>query len=349
MRIAGREIGRGAPVYVVAEISANHHGQFDEAVQLIRAAREAGADAVKLQTYTPDTMTLDVDGELFRLGADSPWSGRGLYELYEEACTPWEWHEPLQRVAAAEGITLFSTPFDETAVDFLESLQMPAYKVASFELVDTPLLARVARTGKPVIVSTGMASSDEILDAVRTVRENGCRDLVLLRCASAYPARPSDVHLALMRRLSAEFGVEAGLSDHTRDHAVAVAATALGAVLIEKHVILDRRRGGPDASFSLEPAELAELVRQVRVAEQAIGRDDAVPGATDAERSSARLRRSIFVAADMEAGALFTRDNVRVIRPAAGLAPKHLSAVLGRRASRAIARGTPLQWDLVSD
>ena len=346
--IGGRTIGRGQPTYLVAELSANHHGDLDRAVALVRAAKRAGADAVKLQTYTADTMTLDLDVPLFRLGEDSTWAGRRLYELYEEAHTPWAWHAPLQEVAAEEGIALFSTPFDESAVDFLESLDMPAYKIASFELVDSPLLARVARTGKPVIVSTGMASMDEIVEAVATLRESGCARPILLRCASAYPADPSDVHLALMRRLASELDVETGLSDHSMDPAVAVAAAAMGAVLIEKHFILDRGEGGPDAGFSLEPSEFAELVRQVRLAERAVGREDAVPGASASERVNATLRRSLFVVQDVAPGAPFTSTNVRAIRPGAGLPPKHLDDVIGRRAAKAIPRGTPLQWDLIA-
>jgi pseudaminic acid synthase len=348
IEIGGRAIGLGQPAYLVAELSANHHGDFDRAIALVRAAKHAGADAVKLQTYTPDTMTLDSDHPLFRRGADSTWAGRKLYELYQEAHTPWAWHAPLQAVAAEEGIALFSTPFDESAVDFLESLDMPAYKIASFELVDTPLLSRVARTGKPVILSTGMASMAEIREAVAALRRAGCERPILLRCASAYPADPADVHLALMRRLARELDVETGLSDHSMDTAVAVAAAAMGAVLIEKHFVLDRREGGPDASFSLEPPEFAELVRQVRLAERAVGREDAEPGASASERVNATLRRSLFVVQDIAPGAPFTAQNVRAIRPGAGLPPKHLDEIIGRRASRAIARGTPLEWDLVA-
>lgn len=346
--IAGREIGTGRPAYVVAEISANHHHDVTQASALIHAAKRAGADAVKLQTYTADTMTLDVDSDVFRLHAGNTWAGRTLYDLYDEAHTPWEWHAPLQQVAADAGIALFSTPFDETAVDFLESLGMPAYKIASFELVDTPLLERVARTGKPVILSTGLASPDEIGEAVSVLRAAGCAELVLLRCASAYPAQPADVHLAAMETLAREFGVDVGLSDHTMDPAVAVAAVALGAVVIEKHFILDRALGGPDAAFSLEPDELAELVRQVRVAEAAVGTDAAIPGATAAERSNLVFRRSLFAVADIAAGAPFTGDNVRALRPGFGLPPKHLREIIGRVAATDIRRGTPLAWSLIA-
>ena len=345
--IAGRPIGKGHPTYIVAELSANHHQDFEQAVRLVREAKRAGADAVKLQTYTADTMTIDSTAPYFRLGGDSAWAGRTLYDLYEEAHTPWEWHAPLQQVAAEEGLAFFSTPFDETAVDFLESLAVPAYKIASFELVDTPLLERVARTGKPVILSTGLAIADEIDDAVGALRGAGCHDIVLLRCASAYPARPADVHLAAMSTLARRFNVDVGLSDHSMDPAVAIAATALGACVIEKHFILDRESGGPDAAFSLEPDELAALVRHIRAAEQAIGPDDRIPGATERERSNLIVRRSLFVVADIKAGEPFTRENVRALRPGHGLPPKHLRDVLGKPAAAHIARGTPLSWELV--
>ena len=347
IRIAGRPIGQGHPAYVVAELSANHHHDFDKAVSLVREARRAGADAVKLQTYTAETMTIRSDAPEFRIGADSTWAGRVLYDLYDEAHMPWEWHDRLQQVALREGIALFSTPFDESSVDFLEALAMPAYKIASFELVDTPLLEHVARTRKPVILSTGMASADEIAEAVGTLRRGGCQDIVLLRCASAYPAQAADVHLAAMRTLARDFGVEVGLSDHTMEPAVAVAAVALGACVVEKHFTLDRSLGGPDASFSLEPAELTDLVRQIRVAEAAIGASADIPGVTRAEASNLAFRRSLYAVVDIAAGELFTRANVRALRPAHGLAPKHFADVLGKRAAAAIRRGTPLAWELV--
>lgn len=345
--IAGRTIGRGYPTYIVAELSANHHHDFAQAAALVRAAKRAGADAVKLQTYTADTMTIDSDAPPYLLGSGNTWAGRTLYDLYEEAHTPWEWHAPLQQIASEEGLAFFSTPFDETAVDFLESLHVPAYKIASFELVDIPLLEKVGATRKPVILSTGLATMDEIQDAVTALRASGCEQIVLLRCASAYPARPADVHLAAMRTLAREFDVEVGLSDHTMDPAVAVAAAALDACVIEKHFILDRSLGGPDASFSLEPSELAALVQQIRTAEEAIGADDAVPGATAAEKSNVVFRRSLIVVADIEPGEPFTRHNVRALRPGHGLPPKHLREVLGKRAATRIRRGTPLAWELV--
>ena len=346
--IDGRRIGRGQPAYVIAELSANHHHDYAQAERLVREAARAGADAIKLQTYTADTMTIDSAAETFQLGAGNTWAGRTLYDLYEEAHTPWEWHAPLQQVAAGLGVAFFSTPFDETAVDFLESLNVPAYKIASFELVDTPLLERVGRTGKPVILSTGLASQDEIAEAVKTLRGAGCRELVLLRCASAYPAQPADVHLAAMRTLADLFEVEVGLSDHSMDPAVAIAAVALGASVIEKHFILDRTLGGPDATFSLEPAELEDLVRQLRIAEAAVGHDAAIPGPTPAERSNLVFRRSLFVVADMMAGELFSAANVRALRPGSGLPPRHLRELIGRRAATAIKRGTPLSWDLIA-
>jgi N-acetylneuraminate synthase len=348
IEIAGRRIGRGCPTFVVAELSANHHGSLDEAIALVRAAKRAGADAVKLQTYTADTMTIDVDSDLFRLAGDSPWAGRTFFDLYEEAHTPWEWFQPLQQAADDEGVVLFSTPFDETAVDFLEKMRVPAYKISSFELVDSPLLERVARTGKPVVLSTGLASLQEIADAVATLRGHGCCDLVLLRCVSAYPASVTSMQLAILDTLSREFSVDVGLSDHSMEPAVAVAAVALGACIVEKHFILRRSAGGPDASFSLEPEELAALVRQIRLAEQAIGTSGTAPGPTAAELSSVPIRRSLFVVADMAPGDAFTPANVRAIRPGYGLAPKHLPAVLGRHAAARIARGTPLSWDLIA-
>lgn len=347
--IAGRAIGKGQSAYVIAEVSANHHHQYAQAEALVRAARRAGADAVKLQTYTPDTMTIDSQAETFQLGDGNAWAGRTLYDLYREAQTPWEWHAPLQRVAAEEGLAFFSTPFDETAVAFLESLNVPAYKIASFELVDLPLLECVGRTGKPVILSTGLASQPEIAEAVEVLRRSGCRDLVLLRCASAYPAQPADTHLAAMRTLADTFGVDIGLSDHTLEPAVAIAAVALGACVIEKHFILDRALGGPDAVFSLQPAELADLVRQLRIAEAAVGSDARIPGATAAERPNLVFRRSLFAVADIEAGESFSAANIRALRPGNGLPPKHFRTLVGRKAARRISRGTPLGWDLVAD
>ena len=346
LEIAGRRIGPGQPVYVIAELSANHHGHREEALALMRAAREAGADAVKLQTYTADTMTLDHDGAAFRIGPGTIWSGRRLHELYLEAATPWEWHAELFAAAARLGMHGFSTPFDETAVDFLEGLGVPAYKIASFEVVDLPLIQRAARTGKPLIVSTGMASLAEIEEAVCAARAAGAVGLALLRCTSAYPAPPDDMHLRTIPHLAAAFGLPAGLSDHSLGIAAPVAAVALGATVVEKHLTLSRAVAGPDSAFSLEPGEFRAMVDAIRVAERALG--EVRYGGSAAELPSRAFRRSLFAVADIAAGARLTRDNVRSIRPGDGLAPKFLTAVLGRAAAVDIPRGTPLSWEVLA-
>jgi pseudaminic acid synthase len=333
---------------VIAELSANHGGSLTRALECIAAAAEAGADAIKLQTYTPDTMTLDSDRPEFRI-VGGPWGGRTLYDLYREAHTPWAWHAELAAAARARGVPLFSTPFDATSVAFLETLGMPAYKVASFELTDHELLATIAATGKPVIASTGMATLAEIDEAVRIVRGVwGGRDpgLSLLRCVSAYPAEPRHMNLATIPELGRAFGVVPGLSDHTLGHTVAVAAVALGARVIEKHFTLRRADGGPDSAFSLEPAELRALCTAVREASLAVG--EVRFGPTEGEAPNRLFRRSLFVAADLPAGAVFTRDNVRVVRPGHGLPPSALPLVLGRRAATALSRGQPIRWDLVA-
>ncbi|GAB6037198.1 pseudaminic acid synthase [Fundidesulfovibrio butyratiphilus] len=342
--IAGRPIGPGHPVYVVAEISANHRQDKERAAELIRVAKECGADAVKLQTYTPDTITLDCDTLPFRISG-TLWDGRTLHELYGEAFTPWEWQPELKRLADDLAIPLFSTPFDETAVDFLETLDVPAYKVASFELVDIPLLRKIGNTGKPVIASTGMATLAEIDEAVRTLRGAGCPDLCLLRCVSAYPSPANEMHLRTIPHMAEAFGVVSGLSDHTLGIAVPVAATAVGARVIEKHFCLRRADGGPDAAFSLEPRELADMVRAVREAEEALGSVRYEP--TDQEKQSRVFRRSLFVAKDIGAGEIFTPENVRSVRPAHGLHTRYYDDILGKRAARDIAMGTPLAWDMV--
>jgi len=346
ININGRRIGQGHPVYVIAEMSANHGQDFDQAVRLIEAAKEAGADAVKLQTYTPDTLTIDCDSDYFRIRG-TIWEGRTLYDLYGEAYTPWEWQPRLKEVADRLGIDLFSSPFDATAVDFLEQMGAPAHKIASFELVDLPLLRKVAATGKPVIMSTGMATLAEIDEAVRTLREAGCQELALLKCTSSYPASPEEVNLKTILHLAEAFGVVAGLSDHTPGIAVPVAAVALGACVVEKHFTLSRADGGPDSAFSLEPAEFAAMVTAVREAEAALG---AVRYAlTDKERASRVFRRSLFVVEEIQAGEVFTEKNVRSIRPGHGLPPRYFETVLGRRASRALAKGTPLSWEDLGD
>ncbi len=346
MKINQREIGTGQPVYIIAEMSANHGQNFDEAVRIVHAMKEAGADAVKLQTYTPDTITLDCQRPEFQIGKGTIWEGKNLYQLYGEAYTPWDWQPKLKDLATSLGLDCFSTPFDDSAVDFLEAMQVPAHKVASFELVDIPLLRKIAATGKPVIMSTGMATLEEIDEAVRALREGGCTDLALLKCTSAYPAPPEEMNLRTIPHLAATFGVPVGLSDHTLGITAAVTAVTLGACIIEKHFILSRATGGPDAAFSLEPAEFKALVQAVREAEQAQGQVSYT--LTAREQSSHIFRRSLFVVRDMQAGECFTAENVRSIRPAHGLPPRHLPEVLGRRAQCAIARGTPLAWDLVA-
>ena len=344
LRLGKRTIGAGAPVYVVAEMSANHNQSFEQAVRLVEAAKQAGADAVKLQTYTPNTLTIDCDSDYFRVKGTA-WEGRNLFDLYGEAYTPWEWQPKLKEVADGLGLDLFSSPFDDTAVGFLEKMRVPAYKVASFELVDTALLQKVASTGKPVIMSTGMATLTEIEEAVQTLRQAGCTGLALLKCNSGYPAPPEEMNLRTIPDMAQRFDVPVGLSDHTLGIAVPVAAVALGACIIEKHFTLSRAAPGPDSAFSLEPHEFKAMVDAVRVAEKALG--EVRYEATEHEAASRAFRRSLFVVEDMKAGDVYTEKNVRSIRPGQGLAPKHLSEVLGRRAVRDIARGTPLSWSVI--
>jgi len=340
-----RTIGCGQPVYIVAEMSANHSQDLDRAKSIVRAAHDAGADAIKLQTYTPDTMTIDCDTEDFRLGSGSLWAGEKLYDLYQRAATPWEWHPEIIELAASLGMTCFSTPFDGSAVDYLEGLDPPAYKVASFELTDTRLLERIGATGKPVILSTGMASLGEIEEAAQTLRGAGAGGVALLKCTSAYPAPVEDINLRTIPHLAAVFDLPVGLSDHTLGIEVPVAAVAVGASIIEKHLTLSRRDPGPDAAFSLEPDEFRSMVAAVRNCEKALG--GVVYGVTEAERQSTIFRRSLFVVEDIAEGAQFSERNVRSIRPGYGLHPRFLKDVLGRRARHSIARGTPLSWDLI--
>jgi len=343
IRIGARSIGAGLPVYVVAELSANHLQRFERAAEIVRQAAAAGADAVKLQTYTPDTITLDADGPLFRIGGKTPWEGERLYEIYRRAHTPWEWQPQLVALARELGIECFSAPFDASAVDFLEGLAVPAFKIASFELVDLPLIERCARTGKPLILSTGMASLDEIGDAVAAARAAGDGGVALLKCTSAYPSPPDALNLRSIAALAERFSVPVGLSDHTLDVEVVVAAVALGACIVERHVTLNRADGGPDASFSLEPAELAAMVRAIRLTERALGAPHFGP--SEAEREMLRFRRSLFVVRNLRAGERVTAEHVRSVRPGAGLAPKHLSAVIGRCAARDLTAGDPLAWE----
>jgi len=347
IRVGGRWVGDGEKTFVVAEVSANHNQRLDRALEIIRAAHDCGADAIKIQTYTPDTMTIDCNREWFVVPGNTPWQGKTLYGLYGEAHTPWDWHGPLQAEAKRLGMEFFSTPFDATAVNFLERLGVPAYKVASFELVDIPLLEKIAGTGRPVIVSTGMATRAEIREAVDTLRRAGAKETVLLKCTSGYPASPADMNLRTIPDMAREFGSLAGLSDHSLGSAAAVAAVALGAVLVEKHFTLRRADGGPDSSFSMEPAEFKTMVADIRLVEQALGRVNYEP--TASERTSLVFRRSLFVVADVKRGEPFTPANVRAIRPGQGLHTRHLKEILGRKAACDIARGTPLSWDLVSN
>jgi pseudaminic acid synthase len=342
--IAGRRIGPGHPPYIIAEMSGNHNGDINRAVALLEAARKAGADAVKLQTYTADTITIDHDGPGFRIEGGL-WDGRTLYELYEKAHTPWDWHPRLFARARELGIALFSSPFDPTAVDLLEKLEAPAYKIASFEIVDLPLIRRVARAGRPMIVSTGMANLREIGDAVAVARAAGCREIAVLHCTSGYPTPPEDSNLRTIADLAATFDVVTGLSDHTRNIAVPIAAVALGASLVEVHLTLRRADGGEDAEFSLEPEELAEMIGGCRTAWTALGKISYELEAS--EKGNKAFRRSLYAVQDIPAGGRLTTENVRSIRPGYGLLPKHLPDVLGRRAGRAIARGTPLSWSLL--
>jgi N-acetylneuraminate synthase len=346
IRIGSRRIGKDRPVFIVAELSANHHQIFDEAVQLIRAAREAGADAVKLQTYTPDTLTIDSDLPLFRAGKGTIWDDRCLHEIYREAYTPWEWLPALQKTAEKEGLQIFSTPFDTSSVDYLDSLGVPAYKIASFEVVDLPLVRRIAQSGKPILMSTGMATESEIEEAVQTIQSAGNHQIALLKCTSAYPAPASEMNLVTIPHMAERFGLPVGLSDHTLGIAAPVAAVTLGACIIEKHFTLSRAAPGPDSPFSLEPVEFRSMVTAIRDTEQALGRVHYGP--TDHEAASHALRRSLFVVEDMEPGEAFSEVNLRSIRPGYGLPPKHYSQILGRRAAKRIARGTPLSWDLVT-
>lgn len=346
IKIAGRPIGADHPVYVVAEMSGNHGHRFERAVQLLEAAREAGADALKLQTYTPDTITIDCENEWFRIEGAGHWAGRTLHQLYGEAYTPWDWQPRLKELGDKLGIEVFSTPFDPSAVDFLDGqVGVAAFKVASFEIVDIPLLQRIGQRGKPVILSTGMASLSEIDRAVRTLREAGTREIALLRCVSSYPANPAQMNLATIPHLASAFSVPVGISDHSLSPAVSVAAVALGACIVEKHFTLSRADGGPDAPFSLEPPELRELIRMIRDTELAIGNVRYEADTTESE--NIRFRKSIFVVRDIGPREVFTQENVRVIRPGNGLPPVEVERVLGRRSTRSILRGTPLSWDMV--
>lgn len=346
MKLGGREVGLAHKPFIVAEMSGNHNQSLDRACAIVKAAAEAGADAIKLQTYTADTMTLDLDTkEFFIADPKSLWKGQSLYHLYQQAYTPWEWHEKLFNYANELGLIAFSTPFDATAVDFLEGLGVPCYKIASFENTDLPLVQRVAATGKPVIISTGMASVEEIEEAADAAYAAGCKDLILLKCTSTYPAAPQNTNLSALPHMREHFKCEVGLSDHTMGIGAAVASVAFGAILIEKHLTLRRADGGVDGAFSMEPEELAQLVTESERAHQALG--SAKFGATEAEVKSLQYRRSIYVTADTEAGEKFTTENIRCIRPGNGLAPKYYSEILGRAARERLVKGTPLSWSAV--
>ena len=347
LNIAGRFIGPDFPPLVIAEMSGNHNQSLDRALEIVDAVARSGAHALKIQTYTPNTMTLDLAEREFVIGDPaSLWSGKSLYALYGEAYTPWEWHAPIFERARTHGLIPFSTPFDDTSVDFLESLDVPCYKIASFENTDLPLIRRVAATGKPLIISTGMATVAELDETVTAAREAGCRALVLLKCTSTYPATAENTNILTIPHLRALFGCEVGLSDHTMGLGVSVASVALGATVIEKHFTLARADGGVDSAFSLEPSEMAQLVTETQRAWQALG--SVAYGPTAAEAKSVQFRRSIYIVKDLNAGDRLTSDNVRTIRPGHGLAPKYLERVLGRAIKTAVPQGTALTWDLLT-
>ncbi len=344
MKINQKKIGPGSSPYIIAEMSANHNQCYETAVRILEEAKDAGADAVKLQTYTPETLTIKSQAPCFTI-KDTIWKDRQLFDLYQEAQTPWEWHPKLKQIADRLGLDFFSTPFDGSAIDFLESLKVPAYKIASFELTDLGLLKKAGQTGKPIILSTGMASIAEIDEAVRTLRAAGCSELALLKCTSSYPADPEDANLKTIPYLSQLFKVPAGLSDHTRGSALPIAGVALGACIIEKHFCLSRKETGPDISFSMEPHEFKQMVKDIHTAHKALGR--VCFELSDKEKESIIFRRSLFAVKDIRAKEAFSPDNIRSIRPGYGLHPRYLDQILGKRAQRAIPRGTPLSWDIL--
>ncbi|OHB46081.1 MAG: pseudaminic acid synthase [Planctomycetes bacterium GWC2_49_10] len=347
VKIENREIGVGHAPFVIAEMSGNHNQSLERALEIVEAAAKTGAHALKIQTYTPDTMTLDLDEREFHISdPNSLWAGTSLYKLYGEAYTPWEWHKPIFDRARELGIIALSTPFDDTAVDFLETLDVPCYKIASFENTDIPLIRRVAATGKPLIISTGMASIAELDDTVRAAREAGCQDLILLKCTSTYPATAENTNILTIPHLRELFGCEVGLSDHTMGVGVSVASVALGASVIEKHLTLNRADGGVDSTFSMEPAEMAQLVVETERAWQALGQVSYGP--TEAEKKSIQFRRSLYVVQDIKAGDILTRENVRAIRPGLGLPTKYLGELLGKSVKHDVQRGSALRWDLLA-
>ncbi|MCF6216874.1 MAG: pseudaminic acid synthase [Emcibacter sp.] len=343
-QIGGTIIGAGQPPYIIAEMSGNHNNDLSRALRIIDAAKDAGVHAVKIQTYTADTITIDHDGDEFLI-KEGLWAGRNLYELYEEAHTPWDWHKAMFDHAAKQNITLFSSPFDKTAIDFLEDLNAPAYKIASFELIDLPLIRYAAATGKPIIMSTGLATKDEISEAIEAVRENGNQNLVVLHCVSGYPSDPAEANLKTMRDIAKGFDVLSGLSDHSHGIAVPVAAVALDAAVIEKHITLCRADGGVDSAFSLEPQEFSDLVSASRIAHSALGQINY--DLKDSEVENQQFRRSLYVVADIAKGAKLTTENIRSIRPGLGLKPKYYEDVMGKIAAQNISRGSPLSWDML--
>jgi N-acetylneuraminate synthase len=345
IEINGRRVGPGSPVYIIAEMSANHGKDFEQAVGVLHAAKEAGADAVKLQTYTPDTLTIRSDREYFRIKGGTPWDGGTLYDLYDEAYMPWVWQPKLKAIADEVRIDLFSTAFDASAVDFLEEMGVPVHKIASFEIVDLPLIEKMARTGKPLIISTGMATLEEIHEALQAARNAGAKQIALLKCTSAYPAPPEEMNLATIPHLANTFHIPIGLSDHTLGTTVPIAAVALGACIAEKHFTLSRSNPGPDSAFSLEPQEFKAMVEAIRTVEKAQG--EVHFGVSNQEAKSLVFRRSLFVVKDMKAGEVFTMENVRSIRPGHGLHPRHFNEIVGKVACCNIHKGTPFSWDLI--
>ncbi len=342
-----RELGPQSRPFIIAEMSGNHNQSLERAIEIVEAAANSGVDALKIQTYKPETMTIDLDeGEFHISDPKSLWAGSSLYQLYGEASTPWEWHEPIFERARKLGMIPFSTPFDDTAVDFLESLDIPCYKIASFENTDLPLIRRVAATGKPIIISTGMASVAELDETVQAARESGCENLILLKCTSTYPATAENTNILTIPHMRELFDCQVGLSDHTLGVGVSVASVALGATVIEKHFTLNRADGGVDSTFSMEPAEMAQLVVETERAWQALGQIKYGP--TDAEKSSIQFRRSLYVVQDLKPGEALTTKNLRAIRPGHGLPPKYLEQVIGRTVNRSVKKGTALAWDLLS-
>lgn len=345
IKINEKYIGEGYNTFIIAEISANHNGKFENAVKIIHEAKKAGADAVKLQTYTPDTMTIDSDNSYFQIKQGTIWDGTTLYKLYEEAYTPWAWQPKLKKIAEEEGLICFSSPFDKTAVDFLEDIDVPAYKVASFEITDIPLIEHIASKGKPIIMSTGIATLADIEEAVNACKRMGNDQIAILKCTSAYPSPMEDINLKVIPNMKETFGTIVGLSDHTLGHTVALGAVALGAKIVEKHFTLSRADGGPDAKFSMEPDEFKEMVRNIRDLERALGQ--VTYELTEKQRNSREHSRSLFVVEDVKKGEMFTKENVKSIRPGFGLSPKYYESIIGKKASKDIERGEPLNWTMV--